>query len=144
MARILVLNGPNLNKLGTREPNIYGTQTLSDIEKLCIDHGTSHGFEIDFRQTNSEGTLVDWIQEACDGYHGVMINAAAYTHTSLAVHDALKLLSIPIIEVHLSNPHEREDFRHHSYVSLVAAKVIAGHGARSYILGLDALAEILA
>lgn len=143
MKKILILNGPNLNMLGRREPEIYGHQTLSDIETLCQDHGKEHNFSIDFRQSNHEGQLVEWIQESIDQCDGVIINAAAYTHTSVAIHDALKLLTCPVIEVHLSDPKKREEFRHFSYVELVAQEVLAGQGADGYTLALKKLSEVL-
>ncbi len=129
--------------LGMREPEIYGDQTLSDIETLCVGQANKMGWSIDFRQSNHEGELVDWIQGAVDNYGGVIINAAAYTHTSVAIHDALKLLSCPIIEVHLSNPKEREEFRHFSYIEPVASAVIAGQGALGYIQALEKLRDVL-
>lgn len=135
--KIMILNGPNLNMLGTREPKIYGSDTLSDISDLCEEYGQQHDLEIDFRQSNHEGVLVDWIQEAIEGYDGLVINAAAYTHTSVAIHDALKMLTCPVIEVHISDPATRETFRHFSYVEPLAAKVIKGKGVQGYI---DALA----
>lgn len=141
--KILILNGPNLNMLGLREPEIYGAQTLDDIKGMCQSWATSNSADIDFRQSNHEGELVGWIQEARGAYHGVIINAAAYTHTSIAIHDALKMLDIPIIEVHLSNPKSREEFRHISYVEPVAAHIIAGQGADGYILALEKLKESL-
>lgn len=140
---ILIINGPNLNMLGLREPEIYGSQTLSDIKGLCLETAKKHGLKIDFRQSNHEGEIVTWIQEARGKFGGVIINAAAYTHTSVAIHDALKLLSVPIIEVHISNPREREAFRHHSYIEPLAAQVIAGHGAKGYEMALDSLASLL-
>jgi 3-dehydroquinate dehydratase-2 len=143
MKKILILNGPNLNMLGVREPDIYGDQTLSDIETLCVEHSNQMQWSIDFRQSNHEGELVDWIQGAVENYDGVIINAAAYTHTSVAIHDALKLLSCPIIEVHLSNPKEREEFRHFSYIEPVASAVIAGQGALGYIQALEKLKDVL-
>ncbi len=136
---ITILNGPNLNLLGTREPEIYGTTTLADIERLCVESGKAHGFAIDFRQTNHEGELVEWIQSA-SGSVGLILNAGAYTHTSVAMHDALKSVSTPIIEVHLSNIFAREPFRHHSYVSPLAKGVICGLGAKGYVLAIEALA----
>ena len=145
MKHLMILNGPNLNMLGAREPEIYGTDTLDDIEAMCVAHAQKSGTGITFKQTNHEGILVDWIQDVFmiqnqeDGYHGLIINAAAYTHTSLAIHDALKLLTVPIIEVHLSNPHEREDFRHHSFIAPLASKIIVGKGAQGYIEAIDAL-----
>jgi 3-dehydroquinate dehydratase-2 len=142
-ARILVLNGPNLNMLGVREPEIYGADTLSDIEQHCHAHARTLGFIVDFRQSNIEGELVTWIQEARTTCQGVIINAAAFTHTSVAILDSLSLLDAPVIEVHLSNIFAREEFRHHSYVSPVAAGVICGFGWRGYTLALDALKDIL-
>ncbi|MCB9990046.1 MAG: type II 3-dehydroquinate dehydratase [Rhodospirillales bacterium] len=139
MMRILILNGPNLNMLGRREPDIYGHQTLADIEALCRDTAIRLGQEVDFRQSNHEGELVTWIQQAVEGIDGVIINAAAYTHTSVAIHDALKLLSVPVIEVHLSNPKEREAFRHISYIEPLAAALFAGEGARGYVKALEFL-----
>lgn len=143
MKSVLILNGPNLNMLGMREPHIYGHQTLRDIEDLCVEVGHKHDFRIDFRQSNHEGELVDWIQEARGLFAGVIINAAAYTHTSVAIHDALKLLDFPIIEVHLSDPKTRESFRHNSYIEPLAKAVLAGHGAKGYEMALDKLAELL-
>lgn len=143
MKKILILNGPNLNMLGRREPEIYGTQTLSDIKQICENIADKNDMAIDFRQSNHEGELVTWIQEAIDNIDGLIINPAAYTHTSVAIHDALKLLSYPIIEVHLSNPKEREDFRHHSYVSPLACHVIAGKGVDGYSEALEILRERL-
>jgi 3-dehydroquinate dehydratase-2 len=139
MAIIHILNGPNLNLLGTREPEIYGHDTLDAIETACRAHLTSHGHELVFKQTNSEGTLVDLVQAAGRDAAGLVINAAAYTHTSVALHDALKAISIPKIEVHLSNPAAREAFRHHSYVSPVVDGVITGLGVLGYRLAIDAL-----
>ena len=139
---ILVLNGPNLNLLGTREPEIYGRETLEDIERAANEHAGGLGFVIDFRQSNSEAELVDWIQESRGQVAGVIINAGAYTHTSVALLDALRALECPIVEVHLSNIFQRESFRHHSYISQVAKGVISGFGAQGYILALDALAGL--
>lgn len=136
---ITILNGPNLNLLGTREPEIYGATTLADIEKLCAETAKKHGFTIDFKQTNQEGDLVDWIQ-AARASAALILNAGGYTHTSVAMHDALKTLTIPIMEVHLSNPHAREAFRHHSYVSPVAKGIICGLGAKGYQLAIEAIA----
>jgi 3-dehydroquinate dehydratase II len=141
--KVLVLNGPNLNMLGQRQPEIYGRATLADIEALCRSHGETLGFDMDFRQSNSEGELVTWIQEAHGVQDGIAINAAAYTHTSVALLDALSLVEIPVIEVHLSNVFARDEFRHHSYISSVAAGVICGFGPNSYVLALDALRSIL-
>ncbi len=141
--KILILNGPNLNMLGIREPEIYGSQTLDQIEAICKDWAAENNATIDFRQSNHEGALVAWIQEAYNVYDGLIINAAAYTHTSIAIHDALKLLSIPIIEVHLSDPKSRESFRHISYIEPVATHVIAGQGGQGYVLALEKLGEVL-
>ena len=136
---VWVLNGPNLNLLGEREPDTYGGESLADIEKRCAKTAKQAGLKLVFRQTNHEGELVAWIQEARDGVAGLAINAGAYTHTSVAVHDALRLLSIPIVEVHLSNIFAREEFRHHSYISPAATGVICGFGGDSYVLALHAL-----
>lgn len=141
--RILVLNGPNLNLLGTREPQTYGSATLADVEALCRAEGTALGLAIDFRQSNHEGELVTWIQDARLSADGIVINPAAYTHTSVAIHDALRAVGLPTVEVHLSNIHTREPFRHHSYVSSVAVGVICGFGPTGYRLALHALAEKL-
>jgi len=140
---ILVLNGPNLNMLGTREPEIYGSKTLEDIKDRVTSHGKKLGYLIDFRQSNSEGELVDWIQQECGKMSAIIINAGAYTHTSVALLDALQTVKIPIIEVHLSNIFKREKFRHHSYISPVAYGVICGFGENSYILALEAAHDIL-
>ncbi len=140
--RILVLNGPNLNMLGVREPAIYGSLTLSAIEALCAQTADEVGLSIDFRQSNHEGELVTWIQEVITkSFDGIVINAAAYTHTSVAIMDALKMTDVPIVEVHISNIFTREAFRHHSYVSPVATGVICGFGAEGYKLALRALAS---
>jgi len=140
---IFVLNGPNLNLLGSREPETYGSITLDEINKNTELYAGKNGFTLDFRQTNIEGTLVDWIQEGGKSACGILLNAAAYTHTSVAIHDAIAAIDIPVIEVHLSNVFAREDYRHHSYVSDVAAGVICGFGAHGYILAIDALAAML-
>ena len=140
---ISILNGPNLNLLGTRETEIYGTQTLGEIEAECKTHSEKLDCKIDFRQSNSEGELVDWIQEAENNISGLIINPAAYTHTSVAILDALKQLSCPIIEVHLSNIFTREPFRHHSFVSPVAKGMICGFGTNSYILALNAIKKLI-
>jgi 3-dehydroquinate dehydratase II len=141
--RVLVLNGPNLNMLGTREPGTYGSQTLSDIEKMCRAEGKTLGFAVTCKQSNREGELVDWIQQALGTAEGIILNAGAYSHTSIAIHDALRAVGLPIIEVHLSNIYAREEFRHHSFVSAVATGVICGLGATGYKLALSALAEKL-
>jgi 3-dehydroquinate dehydratase-2 len=143
-ATVFVLNGPNLNLLGLREPEIYGSETLNDIEDRVTARGKTLGLKVDFRQTNIEGQLVDWIQEARTKAKGIIINPAAYTHTSVALHDALKAVGVPAIEVHLSNTHAREEFRHHSYVSPVAHGIVVGFGAYGYELALDGLSRIIA
>lgn len=140
---ILILNGPNLNMLGVREPDVYGFKSLNAIAAECEAYAAELGMSVDFRQSNHEGELVTMIQEARDGYAGVIINPAAYTHTSIALLDALKLLDIPVVEVHLSNIYKREAFRHHSYVSTVAQGTISGFGGHGYILALDALRALL-
>jgi len=138
---IFVLNGPNLNRLGTREPHIYGTATLADIEAMC--RAEVPGRPIEFRQTNHEGQLVDWVQEAIEAACGIVINPAAYSFTSIALLDALKMFQGPIIEVHLSNIHKREAHYHHSYVSKVATAVIAGLGPAGYCAGVRSVADIM-
>jgi 3-dehydroquinate dehydratase-2 len=140
---IHILNGPNLNLLGSREPEIYGKTTLAQIEKACAKRAKSHGFSILFDQSNKEGELVEMIQAARTAASAVIVNAAAYTHTSVAVLDALKMLSVPVIEVHLSNPARRENFRHTSYVAMGATGTIAGFGLNSYLLAIEAVAELL-
>lgn len=139
MKKILILNGPNLNMLGKREPELYGHQTLKDIEKLCADTAKRYQMKIDFRQSNHEGELVTWIQNTMGKVDGIIINAAAYTHTSLAIHDALKLHQVPIVEVHLTNPKERESFRHHSYIEPLAAICFAGLKSEGYVKALEFL-----
>jgi 3-dehydroquinate dehydratase II len=143
-ATILVLNGPNLNLLGTREPAIYGRGRLADIEKACRQHAQKLGFDIDFHQSNHEGELIDRIQKARGRMAGIVINPAGYGHSSVALLDVLLACEMPIIEVHLSNIFRREAFRRHSYVSEAARGVICGLGSRGYLLALDALAEIIA
>jgi len=140
---VLVLNGPNLNLLGRREPGIYGSLTLGDIETDCIEEGARLGLEVSCRQSNIEGELVTWIQEAAGVFDALIINPGAYTHTSVALHDALRFLEVPILEVHLSNIHQREEFRHRSYVSLVAKGVICGLGATGYKMALLGIADLL-
>jgi 3-dehydroquinate dehydratase II len=140
---VFILNGPNLNLLGVREPAVYGRDTLGDIEERCAARAASLGLQIDFRQTNHEGQLVDWIQEAREAADGIILNAGALSHTSVAVLDALSAAELPVIEVHLSNIFRRESFRHHSYVSFAAAGVICGLGAQGYELALDAIANLL-
>ncbi len=139
MKNFLILNGPNLNMLGLREPEIYGRETLDDIRALCEGKAKELDCAIGFRQSNHEGELVTWIQEARGHFHGLIINAGAYTHTSVAIHDALRLLYVPIVEVHLSDPKTREAFRHISYIEPLAARVIAGKGSAGYIEALEFL-----
>ncbi len=141
---VYVLNGPNLNMLGLREPAIYGRDTLADVQRRVEARAGAVGLKTDFRQTNSEGQLVDWIQEARDKASAIILNAGAYTHTSIAVLDALQAAELPVIEVHLSNIFRRDTFRQHSYVSLAATGVICGLGAKGYELALEAMAGILA
>jgi 3-dehydroquinate dehydratase-2 len=141
---IFVLNGPNLNMLGKREPGIYGGKTLQDIETDCKSAARELGVEIDFRQSNHEGVLVDWLHEAGDKAIGVAINAGAYTHTSVALHDAIRAISIPVVELHISNVHAREEFRHKSMIAPAVKGVICGFGPYSYILALNALKTITA
>ena len=143
LPEVLILNGPNLNMLGVREPAIYGHETLADIESMCHDRAADLGLSVDFRQSNFEGELVSMIQQARDRAAGIIINPAGYTHTSVAIHDALKLSDLPVIELHLSNPHQREAFRHISYVTAVAKGSIAGFGSHGYVLGLDAMGRLL-
>ncbi len=141
---ILILNGPNLNLLGSREPEIYGAETLADIETRCREHGEQLGLSVECRQSNHEGQLIDWVQQARAGQDGLIINPGGYSHSSIALMDALKAYDPPIIEVHLSNVHQREDFRHHSYVSRVARGVICGLGSLGYLAALDVMAHWLA
>jgi 3-dehydroquinate dehydratase II len=144
MTTVFVLNGPNLNLLGTREPEIYGSATLADVERLCRDAAAPLGVDVDFRQSNHEGDLVDWIQEAArvqaDGTGlGVVLNPGAYTHTSIALHDVIAGVEVPVIECHISNVHAREAFRHHSYVSPVARAIVVGFGVAGYRLAIEGL-----
>lgn len=146
MKKIFVCNGPNLNLLGQREPAIYGRDTLADLEQRCRDEGARLGVEVDCRQSNHEGQLVDWLHEAGRAVQagtalGVVLNAAAYTHTSVALHDAIKGAAVPVIELHLSNVHAREAFRHHSYIAPVARGCIVGLGVRGYLLAIQALLD---
>src|SRR5271166_4471021 len=140
---VFILNGPNLNLLGVRDPTVYGHDTLADIEGRCLARAAALELQIDFRQTNHEGQLVDWIQEARESADGIILNAGALTHTSVAVFDALSAAGLPVIEVHLSNIFKRESFRHHSYVSLAANGVICGLGAQGYELALDAISTLI-
>ncbi len=147
MTTVFVFNGPNLNLLGVRRPDVYGTTVLADVEVLCRDECARHGLDLDFRQTNHEGTLVDWVQEAGAAVKsgtalGAVLNAAAYTHTSVALHDAIEGAELPTIEVHVSNVHGRETFRHHSYVSPVAAGIVVGFGVTGYALAIDGLVRL--
>ena len=141
---VFILNGPNLNLLGMREPDIYGTETLADVDARCRARAKSLDLEVETRQSNSEAELIGWIHEAHSAASAIVINAAGYTHTSVALRDALKLAGVPVIEVHLSNIYKREPFRHRSHVSPVAHGVICGFGAHGYELALEALAELLA
>ncbi|SBS30288.1 3-dehydroquinate dehydratase [Marinomonas spartinae] len=144
MSTIMVLNGPNLNLLGSREPAQYGYETLTDVEVMCRDAASALGHDIDFRQSNHEGILIDYIHEAGRRIKegemlGVVFNPGAYTHTSIALHDAIKGAEVPVIEVHISNVHAREAFRHHSYISSVAAGIVVGMGVQGYVLGIQGL-----
>ncbi|GBL58507.1 3-dehydroquinate dehydratase [Pseudomonas citronellolis] len=140
---ILILNGPNLNLLGTREPATYGHETLADVEALCQVRADELGLQVAFKQTNHEGQLIDWIHEARGRCAGIVINPAAWTHTSVAIRDALAAVELPVIEVHLSNVHKREEFRHNSFVSGIAVGVLAGFGSNGYRLALDHFAHLL-
>jgi len=142
--KIFILNGPNLNLLGEREPEIYGRETLPEIGRMCAEAAAAAGLEVEFRQSNHEGELVSWLQEARSAAAGVILNAGAYTHTSIAILDALRAVEAPVIEVHLSNPYRRESFRRHSHVSRAATGVICGLGAHGYVLAIAALARIIA
>lgn len=141
--RVLVLNGPNLNMLGVREPDVYGSETLADIEAAAGAAAERLNLALNFRQSNLEGELVGWIQEARENHDAIIINAGAFTHTSIAILDALQLVEIPVIELHLSNIFAREEFRHHSYISKCATGVICGFGAAGYELALQAAAQLL-
>ena len=136
---IFVLNGPNLNMLGKREPAIYGTATLDDVRRVVETHAATVGVATDFRQSNNEGELLEWVHEARDRASGIVLNAGAYTHTSIALFDALKSAERPVVEVHLSNIFARESFRHHSYVAMAAVGVICGFGVKGYTMAIDAL-----
>lgn len=140
---LLVLNGPNLNLLGQRQPQVYGKATLADVEALCREAAGRLELDIDFRQSNHEGVLIDWVHEAKGRHHGVVLNAGAFTHTSIALMDAIASVELPVAEVHLSNIHRREDFRHLSYVSKVALGMICGFGPHGYVLAMEALAAHL-
>ena len=143
MKPVYVLNGPNLNMLGLREPSVYGAETLADIAALCEREGKALGLDVEFRQSNIEGELVSWIQEARSNASAIALNAGAYTHTSVALHDALRAAELPAVEGHLSNVYKREDFRHHSFIATAGNGVICGFGSQSYVLALRALIHIL-
>ncbi|HEY3263225.1 MAG TPA: type II 3-dehydroquinate dehydratase [Pseudonocardiaceae bacterium] len=144
MTSILVLNGPNLNLLGTRKPEVYGSTTLADVEELCRQEAGKLGLEVTFRQSNHEGQLIDWIHEAgaevkAGACIGAVFNPGAFTHTSVALHDAIEGASLPVIETHISNVHKREEFRHHSFISPVARGIIVGFGVHGYVLAINGL-----
>ena len=140
---VAVLNGPNLNMLGTRDHKLYGAESLADVEARCVALAGELGFEIEFRQSNAEADMVDWIQSARANAAAIVINPAAFTHTSVAIHDALEMFDGPIIEVHISNIHAREEFRHHSYVSRLATGIVMGCGTEGYLLALRRVATLL-
>jgi 3-dehydroquinate dehydratase-2 len=149
MTSVLVLNGPNLNLLGTRKPEVYGTTTLADVEELCRQEAGKLGLELTFRQSNHEGQLIDWIHEAgaevkAGTCLGAVFNPGAFTHTSVALHDAIEGASLPLIEIHISNVHRREDFRHHSFISPVARGIVVGFGVYGYVLALSGLHQATA
>lgn len=140
---VLIINGPNLNMLGVREPSVYGPDTLGDIEAACAERAELLGLAVDFRQSNLEGEMISWIQEARGSHDGIIINAGGYSHTSIAIVDALRMAELPVLEVHLSNIYQREPYRHHSYVSEVATGVICGLGGQGYMLALDAMSGLI-
>ena len=147
MASVLILNGPNLNLLGTRKPEVYGTTTLADVEKLCADAAAKLGLDVDFKQSNHEGQLIDWIHETGAAVKagesiGAVFNPGAFTHTSVALHDAIEGASLPVIECHISNVHKREEFRHHSFISPVASGIIVGFGVHGYVLAIQGLHQL--
>ena len=147
MASVLILNGPNLNLLGTRKPEVYGTTTLADVEKLCTDAAAKLGLDVDFKQSNHEGQLIDWIHETGAAVKagesiGAVFNPGAFTHTSVALHDAIEGASLPLIECHISNVHKREEFRHHSFISPVASGIIVGFGVHGYVLAINGLYQL--
>ena len=147
MTTVLVLNGPNLNLLGTRKPEVYGSTTLADVESRCREEAGKLGLELEFRQSNHEGQLIDWIHECgaqvkAGTSIGAVFNPGAYTHTSVALHDAIEGASVPVIEIHISNVHAREEFRHHSYISPVARGTIVGFGVYGYVLAIQGLYEL--
>jgi 3-dehydroquinate dehydratase II len=144
MASVLILNGPNLNLLGTRKPEVYGTTTLADVEKLCTDAAAKLGLDVDFKQSNHEGQLIDWVHETGAAVKagesiGAVFNPGAFTHTSAALHDAIEGASLPVIECHISNVHKREEFRHHSFISPVASGIVVGFGVHGYVLAIHGL-----
>lgn len=141
---IFVLNGPNLNMLGKREPGIYGGKTLADVEQECAAVADELGLTVEFRQSNHEGVLIDWMHEAGERASAVAINAGAFTHTSIALHDAIKAISVPVVELHISNVHAREEFRHHSMIAPACKGIICGFGTQSYVLALHALKTTIA
>ena len=147
MASVLILNGPNLNLLGTRKPEVYGTTTLADVEKLCTDAAAKLGLDVDFKQSNHEGQLIDWIHETGAAVKagesiGAVFNPGAFTHTSVALHDAIEGASLPLIECHISNVHKREEFRHHSFISPVASGIVVGFGVHGYVLAINGLYQL--
>ena len=147
MASVLILNGPNLNLLGTRKPEVYGTTTLADVEKLCTDAAAALGLDVDFKQSNHEGQLIDWIHETGAAVKagesiGAVFNPGAFTHTSAALHDAIEGASLPVIECHISNVHKREAFRHHSFISPVASGIVVGFGVHGYVLAIQGLHQL--
>ena len=147
MASVLILNGPNLNLLGTRNPEVYGTTTLADVEKLCTDAAAKLSLDVDFKQSNHEGQLIDWIHETGAAVKagqsiGAVFNPGAFTHTSVALHDAIEGASLPLIECHISNVHKREEFRHHSFISPIASGIIVGFGVHGYVLAINGLYQL--
>jgi 3-dehydroquinate dehydratase-2 len=147
MPSVLVMNGPNLNLLGTRKPEVYGSTTLSDVEKLCEQAAGEFGLDLEFKQSNHEGQLIDWIHETgaqvkSGASIGAVFNPGAFTHTSVALHDAIEGASLPVIELHISNVHAREEFRHHSFISPVARGIVVGFGVRGYVLAIRGLYEL--
>ena len=147
MASVLIMNGPNLNLLGTRKPEVYGTTTLADVEKLCTDAAAKLGLDVDFKQSNHEGQLIDWIHETGAAVKagesiGAVFNPGAFTHTSVALHDAIEGASLALIECHISNVHKREEFRHHSFISPVASGIIVGFGVHGYVLAINGLYQL--
>ena len=140
---VLILNGPNLNKLGTRQPEIYGHTTLKQVEEMCRKRADARGLTISFHQSNSEAEIIDWIHDGIEGCSGIIINPAAFTHTSVAILDALNIISQPIIELHISNPHKRETFRHVSYITYAATALICGLGVNGYPIAVEAMADML-